>query len=184
MTAAHLVAGCKAVQVIPEGGGALPAEIRSADAGLDVAELQVSGAAPPSAAVATGLAGPGRQADSAGLCRGRVRRDARPVAVDGDRAADPAAAGAPAAAWAGCTSWNERGDRWWMRGGVSWACCWAGATPAAPGSAALARRIGYPVAEVAVAVPARWLPQPGRGRPSARSRWRGCCAFLASISWA
>ncbi len=33
--------------------------------------------------------------------------------------------------------------------------------PAAAGSAELARRIGFPVAEIAIAVPAEWLPHTG-----------------------
>ena len=32
--------------------------------------------------------------------------------------------------------------------------------PAAPGAAELARRIGYPVAEIAIILPAEWLPRP------------------------
>ena len=33
--------------------------------------------------------------------------------------------------------------------------------PAAAGSEELARRIGFPVAEIAIAVPAEWLPHTG-----------------------
>ena len=165
MTAAHLVAGCKAVQVIPEGGGALAAEIRSADAGLDVAELQVSGAAPPSAAVATALPplgaklvalGYAEAATNATLDRLPLTAIALPIPRPPERlplhgpVAHPGMSGGPVV--------DERGRVAGMLLGRGDA--------AAPGAAALARRIGYPVAEVAVAVPSRWLPQPGPGVPT------------------
>ena len=59
VTAAHLVAGCAGVQVVPEGGAGLAAEVESRDPTLDVAVLRVSGAAPRSAELAPALPAPG-----------------------------------------------------------------------------------------------------------------------------
>ena len=59
VTAAHLVAGCAAVRVVPEGGGELLAEVEASDPELDLAVLRVRGAAAVAAELAPGLPAPG-----------------------------------------------------------------------------------------------------------------------------
>ena len=165
VTAAHLVAGCGAVRVVVEGGGALPAALRRADARLDVAELQVRGAAPPSAELATALPPPGaaltvlgyaEAASDGTLDRLALTLVTLPIPRPPDRL--PLHGPIAHAGMSGAPVVDARGRVAGMLLGRGDA--------AAPGSAALARRIGYPVAEVAVAVPARWLPQPGPARPT------------------
>ena len=165
VTAAHLVAGCGAVRAVIEGGGARPAALRRADTRLDVAELQVDGAAPPSAGLATALPAPGaaltvlgyaEAASDGALDRLALTVVTLPIPQPPDRLplhgpiAHPGMSGAPVVDARGRVAGMLLG-----RGDAT-----------APGSAALARRIGYPVAEVAVAVPARWLPQPGPTLPT------------------
>ncbi|MFL5334001.1 MAG: serine protease [Geminicoccaceae bacterium] len=165
VTAAHLVAGCAVVRVVPEGGAGLAAKVESRDAGLDVAVLRVSGGAPVPAALAPELPAAGAYLTAVGypeaaaggaLARLPLTAIELPIPRPPERmplhgaVAHPGMSGAPVVDAHGRVVGMllGRGD------------------PAAPGSADLAGRIGFPVAEVAVALPARWLPQPGVAAPT------------------
>ena len=160
VTAAHLVSGCAAVQVVPEDGAVLEAELLSADAARDFAVLRVGGVAPASAALARGLPGSDATLTAVGY----------PDAAKGGRLAT-----LPLAAVT--LPIPRPDDRLPLRGAVARAGM-SGAPivdvagrvvamllgrgdPAAPGATELAQRLGFPVAEVAITLPAAWLPEPG-----------------------
>ena len=109
VTAAHLVAGCAGVQVVPEGGVALAAEVESRDRALDVAVLRVSGAAPRSAELAPALPAPGAPLTAVGYPEAAAGGGLASLALTRDRAADPTAGGAAAAARGGGPCRDERG---------------------------------------------------------------------------
>lgn len=159
VTAAHVVAGCAAITVVPEGQPALPAEIATADAALDLAILRVAGAAFPEPALAgevvaggalTALGYPGA-AGGGGLRTLPLTAIALPIPRPPNRmplrgaVAAPGMSGAPVLDAQGRIAGMllGRGD------------------PAAPGAAELARKIGFAVEEIAIAVPAHWLGERG-----------------------
>jgi S1-C subfamily serine protease len=163
VTAAHLVAGCAGVQVVPEGGVGLAAEVESRDRALDVAVLRVGGAAPRSAELAPALPAPGapltavgypEAAAGGGLASLALTAIELPIPRPMERlplrgaVAHAGMSGAPVVDAGGRVVGMllGRGD------------------PAAAGSEELAGRIGFPVAEIAVAVPAAWLPAAGKGQ--------------------
>ena len=82
VTAAHLVAGCAGVRVVPEGGVALAAEVESRDPALDVAVLRVGGAAPPSAELAPALPAPGAPLTAVGYPEAAAGGRARFAGLD------------------------------------------------------------------------------------------------------
>ncbi len=159
VTAAHLVAGCVAVRVVPEGGGELPAEVEASDLELDLAVLRVRGAAAVVAELAPGLPAPGTrlvargypEAASSGALTGLALTAVElPIARPPERL--PLRGAVAHAGMSGAPVVDARGLVVGMLLGRG--------DPAAPGAAELARRIGYPVAEIAIILPAEWLPRP------------------------
>ena len=151
------MAGCAGVQVVPEGGTALAAEVESRDRALDVAVLRVGGAAPPPAELAPVLPAPGaaltavgypEAAAGGGLARLPLRAIELPIPRPAERL--PLRGAVAHAGMSGAPVVDARGRVVGMLLGRG--------DPGAPGSAELARRIGFPVAEIAIAVPAEWLP--------------------------
>ena len=158
VTAAHVVAGCAAITVVPEGSAALAAEVAARDLERDLAVLRVPGASfadpgladdAPAGTAFTALGYPA--AGSGGPLRALplVAIDL-PIPRPPDRMplhgtpAEPGMSGAPLI---------DAGGR------VAGMLLGRGDT-AAPGAASLARRLGHPVEEIAIALPARWLPRP------------------------
>ena len=174
VTAAHLVAGCEAVQVQPEGRAALTAKILSADTALDVAALAVAGPTPPSAELMPDLPAAGAQLMAIGYpgaASGGGRAVLPLTAIDLPLPRPPERMplrGEVAhAGMSGAPVVDEQGRVIGMLLGRG--------DPAAPGAAELARRIGYPVAEVAIALPAAWLPHSDQAAVSQVSVARVLC---------
>ena len=160
VTAAHLVAGCAGVRVVPEGGVGLAAEVESRDPTLDVAVLRVSGAAPRSAGLAPLLPAPGaaltavgypEAAAGGGLASLALTAIELPIPRPEERM--PLRGAVAHAGMSGAPVVDARGRVVGMLLGRG--------DPAAAGSEELTRRIGFPVAEIAIAVPAEWLPHTG-----------------------
>jgi S1-C subfamily serine protease len=156
VTAAHVVAGCGVITVVPEGSAALTAEVAARDPELDLAVLRVPGArfadpgladdaAAGSAFTALGYPAAGRGGPLRALplvvIELPVPRPSDRLPLHGDLA-EPGMSGAPLVDARGRVAGMllGRGDA------------------AAPGAVVLARRLGYPVEEIAIALPSRWLP--------------------------
>ena len=154
-TAAHVVAACAAVTVEPEHGPVLPARVLSRDAERDVAVLEVPGMGAPAPDLA-GSAAAGEVLAVVGYPHAAAGGELRslpltvitlPIPRPPDRmplhgpVAEPGLSGAPLIDGHGRVAGMllGRGD------------------PMAPPSADLAQRVGYPIEEIAIALPAEWL---------------------------
>ncbi len=155
LTAAHVVAACGSISVVPQGASAHRAEVAMLDPVRDVAVLLVAGADFPDPGLAdevavggslTAFGYPGA-ASSARLHALPLVAVELPIPRPPDRmplrgaVAEPGMSGAPLLDPGGRVAGMllGRGDA------------------AAADAAALARRVGYPVDEIAIALPAIWL---------------------------
>jgi hypothetical protein len=155
VTAAHVVAGCRAISVVPEGASPRPAEVVARDAVRDVAVLRVAGAAFPAPAL-VGEVTVGAELTALGYPRaaagGELRRlPLTAIELPIPRAPDrmPLRGGVAEAGMSGAPLLDTQGRVAGMLLGRG--------DPAAAASAALARRMGYPVDQIAIALPAALL---------------------------
>lgn len=165
-TAAHVVTGCATISVAPEGGRVMPAAIVARDPALDLAVLEVAATA-AARPVLSGEVAVGAALTAWGYphASGRGPLHALPLtAVELPVPRPPDRMPMRGAVAAGGMSGAPLLDR---QGRVAGMLLGRG-DPAAPGAADLARALGFPVAEIAIALPARWLPAPDPGaRPGA-----------------
>jgi S1-C subfamily serine protease len=155
VTAAHVVASCRAISVVPEGAAPRPAEAAARDAVRDVAVLRVAGAAFPGPDL-VGEVATGAELTALGYPRAAAGGDLRrlpltaielPIPRPPDRM--PLRGAVAEAGMSGAPLLDAQGRVAGMLLGRG--------DPAAAASAALAQRMGYPVDQIAIALPAALL---------------------------